>query len=44
MTRALAFAHPLIATTRIDALELARRVIVFGTAAALILAGKALPF
>jgi len=42
MARALALtlARPL----RIDALEIARQLIVFGCAAALILAGKALPF
>lgn len=44
MNRALAFAHPLLATTRIDALELVRRIIVIGCALSLILAGKALPF
>ncbi len=44
MNRALALAHPLLAATRIESLEVARRVIVLGCAAALILAGKALPF
>jgi hypothetical protein len=40
-----ALAQPLIAATaRIDSLELARRMIVLGCAAALILAGQALPF
>jgi hypothetical protein len=43
MTRTLARALPLAAATRIDALELARRMIVLGCAAALILAGKSLP-
>ena len=44
MTRALALALPLAAATRIDSLDLVRRVIVMGCAAALILAGRALPF
>ncbi|GAA0758032.1 hypothetical protein FHS52_000565 [Erythromicrobium ramosum] len=44
MTRALALALPLAAATRIDSIDLARRVIVLGCAAALILAGQALPF
>ena len=44
MNRATALAHPLLAATRIESLELARRLIVLGCAAALILAGKALPF
>ena len=44
MTRALALALPLAAATRIDSIDLARRVIVIGCAAALILAGQALPF
>ena len=39
-----ALAHPLLTATRIESLEIARRVIAFGCAAALILAGKALPF
>jgi hypothetical protein len=40
-----ALALPLAAATgRIEALELARRMIVLGCAAALILAGQALPF
>jgi hypothetical protein len=42
MNRALALAMPL--TARVDALDLARRVIVLGCAAALILAGRAFPF
>lgn len=44
MNRALALALPLAAANRLDAIELARRVIVLGCAAALILAGQALPF
>lgn len=44
MNRAIALTLPLAAATRIDALELARRVIVIGSAAALMLAGKILPF
>lgn len=48
MNRALslsrAFAVPLAAAQRIDSLDLARRVIVLGCGAALILAGKTLPF
>jgi hypothetical protein len=44
MNRALALALPLAAATRIDSFDLARRVIVLGCAAALILAGQALPF
>ncbi len=44
MTRSLALAVPLSAAMRVDALELARRTIVLGCAAALILAGRALPF
>jgi len=44
MTRALALALPLAAAIRIDSIDLARRVIVIGCAAALILAGQALPF
>ncbi|WP_267893423.1 hypothetical protein [Porphyrobacter sp. TH134] len=43
MTRALALALPLASATRIDALDLARRLIVLGCGAALILAGQALP-
>lgn len=39
-----AIALPLAAAGRIDRLELARRAIVLGCAAALILAGNALPF
>ena len=44
MTRAQALALPLAAAIRIDSLEWARRAIVLGCAAALILAGQALPF
>jgi hypothetical protein len=45
MTRALALALPIrAATTAIDPVELARRLIVLGCAAALILAGQAMPF
>jgi hypothetical protein len=44
MTRALALALPFATATRIDSIDLARRVIVIGCAAALILAGQALPF
>jgi hypothetical protein len=44
MDRALALALPLASATRIDSLDLARRMIVLGCAAALILAGQALPF
>lgn len=44
MNRALAIALPLAAATRIDSLDLARRMIVIGCATALILAGKSLPF
>jgi hypothetical protein len=44
MNRAITLAHPLIAATgRVDSLELARRMIVLGCAAALILAGELLP-
>jgi hypothetical protein len=44
MTRAAALAHPLLAATaRIDSLDMARRMIVLACAAALILAGQALP-
>jgi hypothetical protein len=39
-----ALAHPLFAATCSESLEIARRVIVLGCAAALIMAGKALPF
>lgn len=42
MNRALALAMPL--TAHPQALELARRAIVLGCAAALILAGRAFPF
>lgn len=44
MTRTLAFALPLADLARIDSLDLARRAIVLGCAAALIFAGPALPF
>ena len=44
MNRARAIALPLPAAVRSDSLELARRMIVLGCAAALILAGRALPF
>jgi len=39
-----AIALPLVAAARADSLELVRRMIVLGCAAALILAGQALPF
>lgn len=44
MTRAQALALPFVAAIRVDSLELARRMIVVGCAAALIFAGQALPF
>lgn len=44
MTRALAIAMPLATGARVETLEWARRVIVLGCAAALILSGRALPF
>jgi hypothetical protein len=44
MNRATAFTTPLATATRIHSLELARRMIVLGSAAALMLAGKILPF
>jgi hypothetical protein len=44
MNRAQALALPLAAAIRLDSLELARRMIVIGCAAALIFAGQALPF
>jgi hypothetical protein len=45
MQRAIAFAHPLAtAAGRIAPVDLARRMIVLGSAAALILAGQAFPF
>jgi hypothetical protein len=44
MNRALALALPFAPSARIDSLDLARRMIVLGCAAALILAGQALPF
>lgn len=44
MSRAVVLAHPLIAATaRVDSLDLARRMIVLGCAAALILAGEIFP-
>ena len=43
MTRAIALVRPLAAAW-IDPVDCARRVIVLGCAAALILAGQALPF
>lgn len=44
MSRTIALAHPLFAATgRINPLDLARSAIVLGCAAALILAGQALP-
>lgn len=39
-----ALALPLTAANRVDAVELARQMIVLGCAAALILAGQAFPF
>jgi hypothetical protein len=45
MNRAIALAYPLTAAAgRIAAVDLARRAIVLGSAAALILAGQSLPF
>lgn len=44
MHRALSLALPLAATIRFDALDVARRMIVLGCAAALIMAGQTLPF
>lgn len=44
MHRAQTLALPLATAIRFDTLELARRMIVLGCAAALILAGQALPF
>jgi hypothetical protein len=45
MDRVVTLAQPLIAVTaRFDRAELARRMIVLGCAAALILAGQILPF
>jgi hypothetical protein len=44
MHRAQSLALPLVATIRFDALDLVRRMIVLGCAAALILAGQSLPF
>jgi hypothetical protein len=44
MNRVRALALPLAVTARPETLELARRVIVLGCAAALILAGRAFPF
>lgn len=44
MNRAQTLALPLAAAIRFDSFDLARRMIVLGCAAALILAGQALPF
>ncbi len=45
MDRTRALASPLVAAkTQVEAIELARRMIVLGCAAALILAGELLPF
>jgi hypothetical protein len=44
MNRATALAMPLAVAARFDAVEWARRLIVLGCAAALILAGQAHPF
>ena len=44
MNRALALALPFVPSARFDSVELARRMIVLGCGAALVLAGKALPF
>jgi hypothetical protein len=45
MQRAITLAHPLAAAAgRIAPVDLARRMIVLGCAAALILAGQSLPF
>jgi hypothetical protein len=44
MHRAQTLALPLAAAIRFDTLDWARRMIVLGCAAALILAGQALPF
>ncbi len=44
MNRVRALALPLVPAVRPDTLELARRMIVLGCAAALILAGRAFPF
>lgn len=44
MNRAIALALPLVSSVRFNAIEEARRLIVLGCAAALILAGQALPF
>ncbi|WP_257790848.1 hypothetical protein [Porphyrobacter sp. HT-58-2] len=44
MNRAQALALPLASAIHTDSLDLARRMIVLGCAAALILAGPALPF
>lgn len=43
MPRAIALALPFAASARIEPFEAARRVIVIGCAAALILAGQAFP-
>lgn len=44
MNRVRALALPLAAADRIDAVDLARQLIVLGCALSLILAGRALPF
>ncbi|NJO13822.1 MAG: hypothetical protein HC870_00920 [Rhizobiales bacterium] len=44
MNRALALALPISTAIRIDTFDLARRLIVLGCAAALILAGQTLPY
>jgi hypothetical protein len=44
MNRAIDLALPAAAATRLDSLELARRLIVLGCGAALILAAQAFPF
>jgi hypothetical protein len=44
MHRAQTLALSLAAANRVDSVDLARRMIVLGCAAALILAGKAFPF
>ena len=43
MNRALALTLPFTTATRIDSFDFARRLIVLGCAAALILAGQSLP-
>jgi hypothetical protein len=44
MNRAIALALPFASSARLDSLDLARRMVVLGCGAALILAGKAFPF